>query len=265
MKSFTSLWFLLLSSLFFITTENSMSQKNNRLDSLIIENRNNLQAAYDYQDEDKMIESRAAFERLLDKGEEEWLVRYYIGLADYYIGQSFLITANKEKAKKYIDDGIEQLEECIDLNEKFSEGYVLLAHIYGSKISILPISAMTLGVKSSDLISTAKRLEPSNPRIYLVSGISSFFTPKMFGGGEKKAKESLLIAVKLFPKYNLPRLSFPIWGYEETYVWLGRIAEKQDSLQLAKEYYEKALEIKPNYPWVKYKLLPDLKRKMKTD
>ena len=61
-----------------------------------------------------------------------------------------------------------------------------------------PLSGMTLGPKSNGLLDRAKELEPKNPRVWLVSGMSAMFTPKMFGGGTDKAEQELRKSLDLF-------------------------------------------------------------------
>ena len=109
----------------------------------------------------------------------------------------------------------------------------------------------------------AMKSEPENPRVYLLAGINAKFTPKMFGGGESKARQFLKKATELFPKYKSPSPLYPDWGYREVYAWLGIIAVDTDTLKLAKIYFEKALEIDPDFSWVKFQLLPALEKSMK--
>ena len=120
-----------------------------------------------------------------------------------------------------------------------------------------PLSGMTLGPKSSGLLDRAKELEPKNPRVWLISGMSAMFTPKMFGGGTDKAEADLRKAIGLF-ETDRPAGPAPSWGRADAYVWLGRTLQKEDKTADAKVAYEKALEIQPDYQWVRRVLLPSL-------
>jgi tetratricopeptide (TPR) repeat protein len=106
----------------------------------------------------------------------------------------------------------------------------------------------------------AMELDPQNPRAHFLAGVGANFTPKLFGGGKGKARNLLKKAAQLFTVYQKLSILYPDWGERETYAWLGIIAADSDSLNLAKSYYEQALEIDPNFNWVKYQLLPELEK-----
>jgi tetratricopeptide (TPR) repeat protein len=164
--------------------------------------------------------------------------------------------------KKYVHDGIEHLNASIKFNENFAESHALLGSMLGQKIGISPWRAFYLGPRSGSAIKKAVEIEPQNPRAYLIAGISALFTPKIFGGGENKSRLHLEKAARLFEEFQPESPIFPDWGHEEAYAWLGIVASRMDSLDLAEYYFKKSLDVNPDFGWVKYHLLPEIQKKM---
>jgi Flp pilus assembly protein TadD len=101
----------------------------------------------------------------------------------------------------------------------------------------------------------AVSLGPNNPRVWLLKGISSFHAPRMFGGGTDKAGRELEKAIQLFAT-DKPAPPAPAWGLADAYIWLGQVLEKQEKPDSARALYQKALQVEPEYGWVKFVLLP---------
>jgi len=240
----------------------SFSQNEIEVDSLVIPGKQQLQLATNQWTDADLLQSRAYFERLLMDGSKSWLVHYYIGLADYRLVSYYFSKPDKDQAKQFIDDGIEHLLATIDSNANFADAHSLLSSLYGNKIGINPLLAMTLGPKSGKELEKAMELEPKNPRNYLIAGWSAYFTPKMFGGGKDKAKTYFEQAIAYFDSFQVTERLMPDWGRDEAYAWLGMAQVEKEQFEAAKKNFDRALEINPEYGWVKYVLLPDLQKKM---
>ena len=238
----------------------SFSQTN--IDSLIIQGKQQLQQATNKWTDADLLQARAYFERLLMDDSKSWLVHYYIGLADYRLVSYYFGKQDKNKAKQFINDGIEHLLATIDSNENFADAHSLLGSLYGNKIGINPLLGMTLGPKSGKEMGKAIELEPENPRNYLIAGWSAYFAPKMFGGGKEKAKNYFEQAIAYFDSFKVSDPLLPDWGHDEAYLWLGMAQMETEELEEAKINFNQALDINPENNWVKYALLPQLKAKM---
>lgn len=107
-------------------------------------------------------------------------------------------------------------------------------------------------------MNAALTIGPNNPRVWLLRGIQSFYTPTQYGGGISVAETQLNKAIELFATDN-PAPPAPGWGNAEAYVWLGQVLQKQNRNPEARAAYNKALSLQPDYPWVIYSLLPSLK------
>ena len=240
----------------------SFSQNEIAIDSLIIQGKQLLNRAENTWQESDLLQARAYFERLLTDTSKVWLVRYYIGLADYRLISFYFSKQDKDKSKPFIDDGIDQFQQCLELKPDFAEAHCLLSSLYGNKIAVSPFSAMTLGPKAGKAMSKAMELAPGNPRNYLIQAWSAYYTPKMFGGSKEKAKKYFEQAIACFDSFKVTDPLLPDWGHDEAYAWLGAAQMEAEEFEAAKSNLNKALEINPEYGWVTYVLLPNLQKKM---
>jgi tetratricopeptide (TPR) repeat protein len=103
-------------------------------------------------------------------------------------------------------------------------------------------------------------LGPSNPRVWLLRGVGNIFKPRLFGGGTEKAEADIRKAIALFES-DTPEPPRPSWGKAEAWAWLGQVLERQDRRADARAAYLSALDVDPEFGWVKYQLLPALDRK----
>lgn len=231
------------------------------IDSLIIAGKAMQARALNVWTEQELMQARAYFERLLNQPEKTWLIRYYIALADYRMVSFYFGKGMKDQAKSFVEDGIEQLEAGLELQNNFAEAHSLVSALYGNKIAFKPLQAMSLGPKSGLAMTKALKLAPDNPRNYLISGWSAYFTPKMFGGGLEKARTHFQKAIALYDSFTVSELTLPDWGHAEAYAWLGLLQARQKEWDAARKNYAAALALNPDYGWVKAVLLPDLEKK----
>jgi len=232
-------------------------------DSLILQGKKMLNQAVERWDVDGMQKARAHFERVLETKHRQALVHYYLGYCSHQLNIFYRYNPNTTKADrentgKLVDAGIQHLEKAIQLDSKLAEAYALTASLYGEKIGGNPLLGMTLGPKSGVFMEKAIKLAPENPRVVYLDAISKNFTPAMFGGSKEKAISGLYQAGELFAKWQSSDPLAPDWGHAECYAWLGNILSEQKKFAEARAAYEKSLELRPNFGWVKYELLPKL-------
>ena len=245
-----------------VSTSVSYSRSSSSIDSLVFQGKRQIQQAVNAWNLQKMLAARAFFERLLADKNYPWLIHYYIGLADLHIFHYYFPKSDKENAENFVDDGIGHLEKALELKDDFAEGYALLSSLLGNKIALNPDLGMTLGMKSGTMIQKAFGRAPENPRVSLIAGESAYYTPKMFGGGKEKALRHIRKAIECFEKFRREKDILPTWGYDEAYAYLGLIQMDQGNLMEARKNFGKALKINPDYSWVKFKLLPELEKRM---
>jgi tetratricopeptide (TPR) repeat protein len=189
-----------------------------------------------------------------------WLLTYYAGLAEYRIASYYQYEKKEDgTAFKHLELSINYLQKSKELKKDFPENYALISSCYGSMLSMSPWKGFYLGPMAGKEMNAAVTLGRKNPRVWLLKGIGTFYTPETFGGGKDKAIRELKIAERLFTENTVIDSGIlPSWGYEEVYIWLGNFYKDKGDLNSALVQYEKALKIKPDHAWVRKNLLPDL-------
>lgn len=174
---------------------------------------------------------------------------YFVALSLYRL---YNLRFKKYLKEEYIDSAINYLEKSVKIEKNFSDGYALLGSLYGMKAKGF-FKGMVYGTKSDRAFKKAKEIDSLNPRALYLEGISFLYKPKEFGGSVEKAIKNFKKAIKIFEESKSKR-GIINWGYLECMMFLGIAYEKIDSLEKAKNIYEKVLEIDPEYGWAKYKL-----------
>ena len=224
-------------------------------DSLIVSGKQMLESANDL---DSMYAARATFERALaDTGLVAW-GHYYIALADYRIAG--LLEGESKDPSEHLNAAVEHLKKATEIDPQAAEAYSLLSSVYGWQIGLSPMKSMLLGPRVGKAAQKAKQLAPDNPRVVLSAAISDFNTPEMFGGNKEKGLQGFQRAAELFAQEEPTDPIQPVWGHREAYAWLGIAYQNQGELESARAAFEKALEIDPDFGWVKDWLLPELEK-----
>ncbi len=223
------------------------------VDALLLEAKEKLVAGENSNDQNQIMEARAMFERATADEGRRALAHYYMGLAGYRLAG---MNPEKDAQLKHLNYSIKQLEEAVEIDEDFVEGLALLGSVIGWKSGLKPMQAMFLGPKATKLVARAKGLAPENPRVMLIASISDYNTPKMFGGDPEGAMLGFQEAADLFAKEVIEDPLMPDWGHAEAYAWLGQGHMANGANEQARAAYEKALELNPDYGWVRHVLLP---------
>ncbi|MDO4880729.1 MAG: hypothetical protein Q3983_05565 [Capnocytophaga sp.] len=149
------------------------------------------------------------FERIALSDKQNWLANYYtafclIRLADEVEGKE--IDAFCDKAEMY-------LKIAENLPSDKSEIYALYAYLYSAKVKANPMfRGSSMGKLSKEYSNKSIKENPDNPRPYLIRAIGIFYTPKIFGGGEEKARPILDQALERFKNFKAERPNYPSWG-----------------------------------------------------
>jgi tetratricopeptide (TPR) repeat protein len=248
---FVAIWVLIV-----LSAPNGYSQ-DRTADRQIIEAKKLIQQGTDQASENFLRQAENLLLHCDVKNEHAPLIEYYRGYIDY--NRSVVIyRMDKEKASAYLDSAADYLEKAVERDGAFAEAHALLASCFGMKISFSPFKAVWLGPKSSSEKNKALSLSPQNPRVALLGAIGTYNTPSLFGGGKDKGLEELHAAAALFDKWKPSDPLQPDWGHEQVYAWIGMAHLDRNETALARKAFEKALEINPNYGWVKYVLMPKL-------
>lgn len=158
-----------------------------------------------------------------------------------------------------LDEALELLRADLADNDANAESHALLANVYGLQVRQSPLRGAFLGIRAARASARAMDLEPQNPRVLLLDGIGKLHTPTAFGGGVDRAEALLRRAVAAFGT-EPPDRPWPRWGRIDAYAWLGQVAARRGDPDAARQYYLQALEIEPQFNWVRGALLPALRQ-----
>jgi tetratricopeptide (TPR) repeat protein len=139
------------------------------------------------------------------------------------------------------------------------ESHAVLSSVLGEMIGADPSLGMTLGPLSGQELQAAEATGALNPRVWMLRGISSLYTPAEYGGSITNAESELSKAIALFAS-DRPISPEPSWGRAEAYAWLGQVLQKENKSDDAIAAYNKALALEPGFMWVKMVLLPSVKK-----
>lgn len=157
--------------------------------------------------------SANAFERIASAETKEWLPNYYAALSHLLAGMQ---QTDKIKMDEYYDKAMGLADKSDEISKDNSEIYALKAWITSMKISIDPMTrGQELGMQSGMLTSMAMKLNPENPRPYMLKGMGLMYTPEQFGGGKDKALPVLETAIEKFKNFKPSSSIMPIWGQEQ--------------------------------------------------
>jgi len=223
------------------------------VDEFILQGKEKIRTGINHWNEQEMLQARAHFERGLSLNEKQWLFHYYVAWCDHQLANLSIGKQDKGKTKGYMNDGINHLDDAIELSPDFAEAYGLLSSLYGTKIGLIPWTGFWYGPKAGRAMGQALSLAPDNPRLHLIKGISSFYTPKQWGGGKDLAQVSFLKAVELYQD-DQPEVTLPDWGSSDVYGWLANVALSSGDTVSAIIQFEKALVVDQDNSWVKNQL-----------
>lgn len=151
-----------------------------------------------------------AFERIGDAEKTQWLPYYYAGLAlatSVWTDDKIDKDANGEKIKALCDkaDAIEKSSEICEIRNMAATQQMMVD---------AQSRWATYGQEAAAQLKKGMELNPNNPRLYYLQGMSIFGTPEQFGGGKSKAKPVFEKAVALFKAEQLKPL-YPNWGQKQ--------------------------------------------------
>ncbi len=216
-----------------------------------------LNTAYVKNDFNTYMETHSFFERLLSMDAGNYLAKYYLAYTEYRLFQ-FKQSDTKVDVDKYYALGVEKCKELIEKKQFESEAMTVLGGLYLMRIAGNQMEAMELIPLINELLAKAETSDPTNPRAYVLDGILIANTPPMFGGSPEKGLELYKKAMALFES---AKKDSPInWGLAETLAWMGQAYVATKQLDKAKETYDKALKLEPDFAWVKFVLLPQLEK-----
>jgi hypothetical protein len=154
------------------------------------------------------------FERIGDAEKTQWLPYYYAGLALTSSGWMPAVTdkdANSARVNVFCDKA-----ELVAANDADKAEIQTIRNMAATQQMMVDPQTRwaTYGKAGGEALEKGFKLDPSNPRLYYLRGMSLFGTPAQFGGGKDKAKPVFEKAVQLY-KEQKPKELYPRWGQKQ--------------------------------------------------
>jgi tetratricopeptide (TPR) repeat protein len=134
-----------------------------------------------------------------------------------------------------------------------SLGMAFQGALYGWKIAFSPVKGMFLGPKSQDILDKACASNSNHPEAMIRKGASLLFSPAVFGGDINKAIEYYRKGIVAYEKVD----NTGNWLYLDALAWLGQAYQSAGLPEKSMDVYRKALQVEPEFQWVKQVLLPE--------
>jgi hypothetical protein len=167
-----------------------------------------------------------AFERIGDAEKTQWLPYYYAALATVNSGFSMPGAMNggmAETLDPIADKAEALLNKADELNPNNSEIYIIRKMIATLRMVADPMARyMKYGPEAAQALAKAKKLDPENPRVYLLEGQDKLFTPEQYGGSKTEAKKLLELALAKYDSFKASSTIVPAWGKNMTQYYLAQ-------------------------------------------
>lgn len=170
-----------------------------------------------------------SFERIGDAEKTQWLPYYYAALAQAMSGYMMMDPQNPagggmgDKTDPIADKAEALLNKAEAMQKDNSEIYVVKKMIATLRMMADPQSRyMTYGPQAQEALETAKKLNPENPRVYMLEGQDKFYTPEQFGGSKTEAKKLFETAMQKFDAFKPVNNLQPVWGRHTTEYFLSQ-------------------------------------------
>ena len=181
---------------------------------------------------------------------------FQLAASEYGMVSICMANKNDDKAQAYLAKAEKHIKKYLKKQDS-GEAHAILAGIYGLRISFSPMKGMWLGPRSNSELGKAMKIDNTNPRVWYQHGSSFLFTPATWGGDIEQSVTHFQKAVEL---HETKACLDNDWEYLDALAWLGQAQVKNGEPAKAIATYQKALEVEPNFSWVRNYLLPSVQK-----
>lgn len=165
-----------------------------------------------------------SFERIANAEKTQWLPYYYAALINISMANFQFQTGQMDKIDALADKAEPLLNKADELQKDNSDIFCLKKMLNTARMMADPMNRyMTYGPAAAEALALAKKLNPENPRVYLLEGQDKYFTPEQFGGSKEEAKVLFEQALKKFESYKAESSIHPTWGIRQAQYFLSQI------------------------------------------
>jgi hypothetical protein len=147
------------------------------------------------------------------------------------------------------------LARALDRDPRFAEALALQSACYGYLASLGLLDALTAAPRIGGRAEAAAQLNPKNPRVLLAQAFALYYRPLVLGGAKPAAAAPLFRrAAQAFDTLVATRPGEPTWGEAEAWLYVGRTAEEAGDVLAARNAYERALLVAPEFASARIRL-----------
>jgi len=173
-----------------------------------------------------MMSAASKFDLIAAKYADQWIAQYYAAYS-----KAILSYYEPDVAKKdmILDEADTYLANITAMGISNEHIFVLKALLANARMAVDGQNRWKEYTPIFDEnLKKAKELNENNPEIYYLKGTSVYYTPKMFGGGAKKAKPYFEKAKERFAMLKNKGVMNPHWGEMQTGYYLKLIEEGKE-------------------------------------
>ena len=149
------------------------------------------------------------FEQLYSVDKSNWLIPYYAGMT-----KALMCLLKMGERDALANDALLWITRAKSIVQN-DEIYCAESLAYTAKLSVNPpLRWFTYEGKIKNALSMAKKLNPNNPRAYILEANIQHKLPYLFGGGCKSAKPLIQKAELFFSTQNKANSIEPSWGIQ---------------------------------------------------
>lgn len=196
-----------------------------------------------------------------------YLADYWSGFASWRTVINGAAKMTPDEAKSHLARAVIDFESSIRKKSDFADGYAAAAAVHGwlAAYNNADQTAMNKEIENyKRLLKRALELEPANPRVLWIQAIPFLVLPPDRGG-------SIDRAIELYHKMvenagpPMPQSPLPDWGKAEGLMSLANAYIKKPTPDIngAEEEARAALELQPQWHYVKDILVPQIEAKRK--
>ena len=169
------------------------------------------------------------FERIATAEKTQWLPYYYAALSNVNLGYNYVFAAgpmggNADKSDPLADKAQQLLDKAEELSKDNSEIFIVRKMLASLRMMGDVMNRyMTYGPAAGEALAMAKKLNPENPRVFMLEGIDKFNTPEQFGGSKEEAKMLLEEALKKYDAFKPESPIHPTWGIGSVKYFLSQM------------------------------------------
>jgi hypothetical protein len=177
---------------------------------------------------DGFVDLANAFERIAEAEKNQWLAYYYAAFCNATAGLMTgsggdMMAAKADKTDPFADKAEKLAGKAEELMKNNSEIFIVKKMIATLRMLGDPMNRfMTYGPDAAAMLEEAKKLNPDNPRVYLLEAQDKYYTPEQFGGSKEEAKVLFEKSQKLYESFKPETSIHPKWGKNQVDYFLSQ-------------------------------------------